>query len=154
RRRPETVVTVSGMLVSGPMQNGVPPERSFCEMSKKEPDCKTGWHTTGTLKVLPGIDQIARRMEGDSAVEMHGMAPTGRDDWWSYDAVWMTKDGARVRSRLKVYNRIPGGEPDPALDDLDPRTYDPAVNPLEGYFHIFAKADRPCDPSCPSPPNV
>lgn len=123
-------------------------------MSKKEPDCKTGWHTTGTLKVLPGIDQIARRMEGDSAVEMHGMAPTGRDDWWSYDAVWMTKDGARVRSRLKVYNRIPGGEPDPALDDLDPRTYDPAVNPLEGYFHIFAKADRPWDPSWPSPLNV
>lgn len=121
-------------------------------MAKKDPSYEMGWHTTGTLKVLPGIDQMAQRMEANKFVEMHGLNVTkALDGWWSYDAVWYTADGARVRGRLNLHNQHPGKPVDPKLRDMDPGEYDPETAPLSGYFHAFAEANRPWNPAWPSP---
>lgn len=124
-------------------------------MAKTDPSYETGWHTTGTLEVLPSVEQIAQRLEANPDVVMHRLnlskEPGG---WWSYDAVWITADGARVRGRLNIHNRHPNGDLDPEWDEIDPRGYDPKTNPLRGYFHAYADADRPWDVSWPSPLNV
>lgn len=129
-------------------------EGKFHKMSKKNPAYETGWHTTGTLAVLPSIDQVAERLECNPAVTLHALNPSNQDGWWSYDAVWTTEDGARVRGRLNVHNQKPGSEKDPEKVALNPRDYDPSTDPMEGYFHAFADADRPWDPTWPSPLNV
>jgi hypothetical protein len=123
-------------------------------MSKKNPAYETGWHTTGTLKVLPSVDQVAERLESNPAVALHALNLSSQDGWWSYDAVWTTEDGARVRGRLNLHNQKPGSEKDPEKAALNPRTYDPSVRPMEGYFHAFADADKPWDPAWPSPLNM
>lgn len=123
-------------------------------MSKKNPSYETGWHTTGTLKVLPSIDQVAERLERNPDVTLHALNLSIQDGWWSYDAVWVTEDGARVQGRLNLHNQKPGSEEDPKKAALDPRAYDPSADPMEGYFHAFAEADRPWDPTWPSPLNV
>lgn len=124
-------------------------------MAKKSPGYESGWHTTGTLNVLPSIEQVAQRLEKNPDVELHGFNESPKlDGWWSYDAVWTTKDGARVRGRLNIHNQNPSEEPNPEKAALDPRTYNPAATPMKGYFHAFADADRPWDPSWPSPLNI
>ena len=120
-------------------------------MSKKDPAYETGWHTTGTLEVLPGVQQLAQRLDANEAVELHGLSSEAPDGWWSYDAVWSTKDGARIRGRLCLYNQNPNDPPDPEMAGMVPQLYDPESAPLPGFFHVYADADRTWDTSWPSP---
>lgn len=122
-------------------------------MTKKNPDYANGWHTTGTMKVLPSIDQIAARLEANPDVLMHALNLECPDGWWSYDAVWMV-DGVRVRGRLNIHHQNPNEPQDAVKAALDPHTYDPSADPMGGYFHVFAEADQPWEAHWPSPLNV
>lgn len=121
-------------------------------MPKKDPAYETGWHTTGTLEVLPSVQQVTQRLEANKAVELHGLClEEGLDGWWSYDAIWSTKDGARIRGRLNLHNQNPNDPEDPELAGMVPQLYDPENAPLPGFFHVYADADRAWDASWPSP---
>lgn len=124
-------------------------------MTKKNPEYETGWHSTGTLDVLPSVGQVVKRLEANPDVALHGRNfSESLEGWWTYDAVWNTPDGARVHGRLNIHNTKPGDSDRPEKRSLDPEAYDPEVKPLKGYFHAYADADRPWDPSWPSPLNV
>jgi hypothetical protein len=123
-------------------------------MTKKNPAYENGWHTTGTLKVLPSIEQIVQRLEGNPDVVLHARQFRQVDGWWACDAVWMA-GGARVRGRLSINHRSnPNDSTGSAKSTFDPSTYDPAVDPSDGYFHVFAEADRPWEAHWPSPLQV
>lgn len=120
-------------------------------MSKKSPAPQRFWHSTGGLDVLPSIEQVVQQLHVSKKIEvkLHELNTRLADDWWSYDAVWMTRDGARIRARISLYDVRPG---DPRKDTpSDPRNYRPDVDPKSGFFHVYAEADRAWDPSWPSP---
>lgn len=123
-------------------------------MTMKDPVRENGWQTLGTVKTLPSITQVAERLEGNPDVLLHALNEGRSTGWWSYDAVWMTEDGARVRGCLTLHNRHPSDPEDPERDGIDPRDYDPKVNPLNGYFTVVAEADRPWRAHWPSPLEV
>jgi hypothetical protein len=123
-------------------------------MTKKNPAYESGWHTTGTLKVLPSIEQVVQRLEENPDVVLHAGQFRQVDGWWACDAVWMAGD-VRVRGRLSINNRSnPNDSADSAQGTFDPNAYDPASTPLNGYFHVFAEADRPWEAHWPSPLQV
>ncbi|MFE0472558.1 hypothetical protein ACFW2V_13185 [Streptomyces sp. NPDC058947] len=122
-------------------------------MASSKPGYETGWHTTGTLKVLPSISQVAQRLDENPDVILHGIQANAHGGWWSYDAIWMVGN-VRVRGRVNIHNQHPNDPRDPAKAGLDPRAYDPKSEPLDGYFHVYAEADRPWQPEWPSPLHV
>lgn len=123
-------------------------------MSKRNPLCEEGWHTTGTLKVLPTVKSVARRLEADKRVLMHEFNPSIPGGWWSYDAVWATDDGARVRARVQFHDQHPNEPADPGWESIPPMEYDPEATPLKGFFNVYAVADRPWKETWPSPLGV
>ena len=122
-------------------------------MPKTDPSYENFWHSTGSLKTLPTVEQVIKCLEGSpkAKVEVHELNTTLADGWWSYDAVWMTSDGARVRGRLNMFDRHPRDDKQKADPPPPPLEYDAKSDPKSGYFHAFAVADRPWDPAWPSP---
>jgi hypothetical protein len=65
------------------------------------------WGTIGTLDVMPEISWMAERLERDVRVLQHGPRSEAREgQWWNYDALWTTEDGATIRGRFGALHQL------------------------------------------------